>query len=237
MPARSSASPGSSGPVAPACSPRSSDCSAARRRGPRRRSPRAGPHPPGCDRGGLRPRCPRTGKRRAGGEPLGAGERRDGRERPRLPALLRRRPAGARLAQQYVTELQIRTPDIETPVRVLSGGNQQKVVIGKWLAAAAEDLAARRTDTRHRRRRQVRDLPLDGRARRVGHGDPDELVRAHRPARCLRPGDGDVPRPHRRRAVATRRRPRNASCTTRPARARREMSSDARRENRDRRER
>ena len=39
------------------------------------------------------------------------------------------------LAQRYVTELQIRTPDIETPVRVLSGGNQQKVVIGKWLAA------------------------------------------------------------------------------------------------------
>ena len=39
------------------------------------------------------------------------------------------------LAQRYVTELQIRTPDIETPVRLLSGGNQQKVVIGKWLAA------------------------------------------------------------------------------------------------------
>ena len=38
------------------------------------------------------------------------------------------------LAQKYVTQLQIRTPDVETPVRMLSGGNQQKVVIGKWLA-------------------------------------------------------------------------------------------------------
>jgi ABC-type sugar transport system ATPase subunit len=39
------------------------------------------------------------------------------------------------LANHYVTQLQIRTPDIETPVRSLSGGNQQKVVIGKWLAS------------------------------------------------------------------------------------------------------
>jgi ABC-type sugar transport system ATPase subunit len=39
------------------------------------------------------------------------------------------------LAQQYVRQLQIRAPGIDTPVRVLSGGNQQKVVIGKWLAA------------------------------------------------------------------------------------------------------
>ena len=39
------------------------------------------------------------------------------------------------LAQQYVQQLQIRAPGIDTPVRVLSGGNQQKVVIGKWLAA------------------------------------------------------------------------------------------------------
>ncbi|MGI9051499.1 MAG: sugar ABC transporter ATP-binding protein [Ilumatobacteraceae bacterium] len=36
-------------------------------------------------------------------------------------------------ARELVSQLQIRTPDIETPVRLLSGGNQQKVVIGKWL--------------------------------------------------------------------------------------------------------
>jgi ABC-type sugar transport system ATPase subunit len=38
------------------------------------------------------------------------------------------------LAQRYVSQLQIRTPSLDTPVQSLSGGNQQKIVIGKWLA-------------------------------------------------------------------------------------------------------
>ena len=41
---------------------------------------------------------------------------------------------GARVADSFVESLQIKTNSIETPVRLLSGGNQQKVVIGKWLA-------------------------------------------------------------------------------------------------------
>jgi len=36
-------------------------------------------------------------------------------------------------AQKYVAELKVKTSGIETPVKNLSGGNQQKVVIGKWL--------------------------------------------------------------------------------------------------------
>ncbi|KMQ78660.1 putative fucose ABC transporter, ATP-binding component [Candidatus Burkholderia pumila] len=39
----------------------------------------------------------------------------------------------ARIAQKYVQDLAIRTPSIHQIVRNLSGGNQQKVVIGKWL--------------------------------------------------------------------------------------------------------
>ena len=39
----------------------------------------------------------------------------------------------ARIAARYVQELAIRTPSINQIVRNLSGGNQQKVVIGKWL--------------------------------------------------------------------------------------------------------
>jgi ribose transport system ATP-binding protein len=39
----------------------------------------------------------------------------------------------ARVAARYVQELAIRTPSINQIVRNLSGGNQQKVVIGKWL--------------------------------------------------------------------------------------------------------
>jgi ribose transport system ATP-binding protein len=40
-----------------------------------------------------------------------------------------------RVAQTAVSDLRIRTPSTRTTVRNLSGGNQQKVVMGKWLAA------------------------------------------------------------------------------------------------------
>ncbi|HTR41589.1 MAG TPA: sugar ABC transporter ATP-binding protein [Pseudomonadales bacterium] len=36
-------------------------------------------------------------------------------------------------AQKQVASLRIKTPGVETPVMNLSGGNQQKVVLGKWL--------------------------------------------------------------------------------------------------------
>jgi D-xylose transport system ATP-binding protein len=38
-----------------------------------------------------------------------------------------------RSSNRYVSELMIKTPSIETAVGTLSGGNQQKVVLGKWL--------------------------------------------------------------------------------------------------------
>ena len=37
------------------------------------------------------------------------------------------------VAQNYQKELQIKTPDVDQLVMNLSGGNQQKVVIAKWL--------------------------------------------------------------------------------------------------------
>ncbi len=43
-------------------------------------------------------------------------------------------------AEQYVKSLAIRTPSIRQKVRNLSGGNQQKVIIGKWLAADTDIL-------------------------------------------------------------------------------------------------
>ena len=42
-------------------------------------------------------------------------------------------PAERRLAQSWVERLHIRTPSIETQASRLSGGNQQKVVLAKWL--------------------------------------------------------------------------------------------------------
>ncbi|UCG16221.1 MAG: sugar ABC transporter ATP-binding protein [Phycisphaerales bacterium] len=39
-----------------------------------------------------------------------------------------------RIADEFVQRLGISTPDLETPVRNLSGGNQQKVILARWLA-------------------------------------------------------------------------------------------------------
>src|SRR6266446_4125088 len=47
---------------------------------------------------------------------------------------------GDRLVQSYVSSLRIKTDSIYKPIRLLSGGNQQKVVIAKWLAAEPEIL-------------------------------------------------------------------------------------------------
>jgi len=43
-------------------------------------------------------------------------------------------------ARRYVDALRIRTPSLQQKAKNLSGGNQQKVVIGKWLAAETEIL-------------------------------------------------------------------------------------------------
>ncbi|MEN2977579.1 sugar ABC transporter ATP-binding protein (plasmid) [Tistrella bauzanensis] len=40
------------------------------------------------------------------------------------------------LADRFVAALDIRTGDIETPVKLLSGGNQQKVLLARWLATS-----------------------------------------------------------------------------------------------------
>lgn len=39
-----------------------------------------------------------------------------------------------KLAQRFIRELQIATPDAEKPIEQLSGGNQQKVILARWLA-------------------------------------------------------------------------------------------------------
>jgi ribose transport system ATP-binding protein len=58
---------------------------------------------------------------------------------PSAPRLSRfgwmKRAAERALAAAAVTDLRIKTPGLEQRVVLLSGGNQQKVVLGKWLAA------------------------------------------------------------------------------------------------------
>ena len=57
---------------------------------------------------------------------------------PILPRLFPRffvdRPVELELAERYATQLRVRMTDVEQLVSALSGGNQQKVVIAKWLA-------------------------------------------------------------------------------------------------------
>jgi len=45
-------------------------------------------------------------------------------------------------AKRLVTEFDVRAPSIEVPARALSGGNQQKVIIARELAANPEALIA-----------------------------------------------------------------------------------------------
>ncbi|MDW8103233.1 MAG: ATP-binding cassette domain-containing protein, partial [Anaerolineae bacterium] len=40
-----------------------------------------------------------------------------------------------RIAEEYVEKLNIRTPSVEQVVANLSGGNQQKVILARWLAS------------------------------------------------------------------------------------------------------
>jgi ABC-type sugar transport system ATPase subunit len=69
------------------------------------------------------------------------------RENVTLPSLARflhdpvarfvNRRAEDRAARDVVARMRVRTPGIETPIDALSGGNQQKVVLGRWLTTGA----------------------------------------------------------------------------------------------------
>jgi ABC-type sugar transport system ATPase subunit len=45
-----------------------------------------------------------------------------------------------KLAQEYVQDLRIRTPTVERPAGTISGGNQQKVVLARWLCSRSRIL-------------------------------------------------------------------------------------------------
>jgi ABC-type sugar transport system ATPase subunit len=56
----------------------------------------------------------------------------------RLSFVRRRRERA--LATDYFSRLRVRTPSVDAVVAGLSGGNQQKIVLAKWLAADARIL-------------------------------------------------------------------------------------------------
>ena len=56
--------------------------------------------------------------------------------------------AETRAVEPFVRRLDVRAPSLAQPVGKLSGGNQQKVSIAKWLAADTADPDRRRADRR-----------------------------------------------------------------------------------------
>ena len=121
------------------------------RAGPRAVRPDAGRRRHDCHRG-PRPRHPHAGRGRAPRPGLRArgsattrrhrrdvGGRQHGARLARPPRPLSRfglldRAAERAEAQRFVTDFAIRTPSIDAPVGTLSGGNQQKVALARWLA-------------------------------------------------------------------------------------------------------
>ncbi|MBB4440156.1 MULTISPECIES: sugar ABC transporter ATP-binding protein [Rhizobium] len=85
------------------------------------------------------------------------------------------------LSSRIVRDLSVKTHSIETPVGLLSGGNQQKVVIGRWLLRQPKvlilDEPTRGVDIGARAdiHRLIRNLAAGGMAVIVVSSEPDEL--------------------------------------------------------------
>ena len=105
---------------------------------------------------------------------------------PNLPAFARlglvNRRAESAAARQIATNLTVKTPSLEAPVATLSGGNQQKVVLGRWLAlgprALVFDEPTHGVDVGARAEihRLIRRLADDGAAVVLISSDLDEIV-------------------------------------------------------------
>ncbi len=93
-----------------------------------------------------------------------------------------RRATERRLAQDMVRQLAVRTAGINSPVGTLSGGNQQKVLLGRWLLAEPRVLllydVTRGVDvaTKHEIYQLVTRLAVQGRAILFYSSDAEELA-------------------------------------------------------------
>ena len=96
------------------------------------------------------------------------------------------------LSADLTRRLGVKTPTIYNSVATLSGGNQQKVALSRWLLTKPCCAYPGRADAGHRRRCEGGDPPVDDRTCRAGRCDRNDLVRASR--------DPRYERPHRRNA-------------------------------------
>lgn len=100
-------------------------------------------------------------------------------------ALSRRRQE--EIADYYIRALRIATPGPETPIKTLSGGNQQKVILARWLASQPRflilDEPTRGIDVGSRAEIEhlIADLSREGKAILMISSELDEIVRcSHR---------------------------------------------------------
>ena len=123
-----------------------------------------------------------------------------------LPRLVRggfvRRGAERALAQRYVERLRVKTPALEAPIAGLSGGNQQKIALAKWLARRCEilivDEPTRGVDVGAKAEihRLLDDLAMRGTAILVISSELPEIMSLARRIIILREGAwmGELPR-------------------------------------------
>ena len=135
----------------------------------------------------------------------------------RFGLLLGRAPSGATAATWTRAAAGQGGQARPTRSSTLSGGNQQKVVLAKWLATAAAGAHRRRADPRHRRRHQgrgapaaVRSWPRDGVAVLMVSSELPEVLGMADRVLVMHEGRlvADIPRARRRRGVGHVRRDR-----------------------------
>ena len=107
------------------------------------------------------------------------------------------------LADEQIARLRIKTASRDSAVRTLSGGNQQKVVLAKWLATEPDILVLDEPTAGIDIGSKSEIIPLVRELASGGQGDRHDLVGAVRDAVGLRPhpvmSDGRIMRRHRPR--------------------------------------
>ena len=105
-----------------------------------------------------------------------------------------RKPRERRLAQDMAARLRVRMPGLSAPVGALSGGNQQKVLIGRWLLAEPRVLllydVTRGVDvaTKHELYELVMQLAASGHAILLYSSDAEELAHLSHRVLVMREG-------------------------------------------------
>lgn len=114
---------------------------------------------------------------------------------------------GNQIAEEYVEELDIKTDSINKTIALLSGGNQQKVVLAKWLAESPEilllDEPTLGIDIKAKTEivRMVRDLAEEGKAILMISSEFSELIAVC--DRVLILGDGKVAKELSRKEITS----------------------------------